>query len=60
MHVTHIRTTPYHAPRRTHAANSDPRPRSTPTTRLRTPVTSADAAPRRAAKHAQSPPRHSS
>jgi hypothetical protein len=58
MNVTHIQTPPYRAPRRTHAANSDTRPRRAPRTR-RPPVTSAVAALRRAAEHAQSPHRHS-
>jgi hypothetical protein len=47
MHVTHIRTPPYRAPRRTHASNSDTRPRRAPLTRLRPLVTHAAAAPRR-------------
>lgn len=60
MHVTHLRTPPSHAPRRTyHAANSDTRPSRARLTRLRLLVTSADAAPRRAAEHAQHPRRHS-
>lgn len=59
MHVTHIRKPPYHAPRSTHAANSDTRPGRATLSRLRLPVTSAAAAHRRAAEHAQSPHRRS-
>lgn len=47
MHVTHIRTPPYHTPRRTYAVNTDTRPGRVPLTRLRPPVTPAAAAPRR-------------
>lgn len=60
MHATHLHTPPYRAPRRPHAENSDTRSRREPLTRLRLPVKSADAAPRRAAATAHAPRRLSS
>lgn len=47
MHVTHTQPPPEAAPRRAHALNSVTRPRRVPRTRLRPPVKSAAANPRR-------------